>query len=110
MPFWHPESIQTWPVVMEGGSGIVTRTKAQGGKAALTSFQTIAVFLITKPLLQSFKIMTRIIHEAYMMVHKVIDQIKTLHEAYMMVHKVIDQIKTLRRTIDSTFGFLYAAS
>ena len=74
-----------------------TRVKAQGLKAALSSFQTIAVFLITKSVLDEVKSLAS----------KLQKKDQDIHEAFRMVDAVINRVKTIRNTIDTTFSSWY---
>ena len=75
-----------------------TKVKAQGLKAALSSFQTIAVFVITKNTLS----------EVQPLAAKLQKRDQDILKAYAMVDEVIDNVKALRETIDSTFGLWYS--
>ena len=70
-----------------------TRVKAQGLKASLSSFQTLAVFLITKNVLDEVKSLAA----------KLQKRDQDIYEAYRMVDTVIDRVKAIRSTIDTTF-------
>jgi hypothetical protein len=74
-----------------------TKVKAQGLKASLSSFQTIAVFIITKNILDEIKALAA----------KLQKRDQDIYEAYMMVHEVINGVKSLRSTIDTTFCYWY---
>ena len=74
-----------------------TKVKAQGLKAALTSFQTLAVFIIAKNVLDEGKTLAAKLQKC--------DQ--DIYDAYMMIDEVINGVKTLRNTIDTTFHFWY---
>ena len=74
-----------------------TKVKAQGLKAALSSFLTLAVFIITKNALDEGKSLAAMLQKC--------DQ--DIYDANMMVHDVINGVKTLRSTIDTTFSFWY---
>ena len=74
-----------------------TCVKAQGLKAALTSFQTLSVFVITK----------NVLDEAKVLASKLQKRDQDIYEAYKLVDKVIDCVKTTRSTIDNTFSLWY---
>ena len=74
-----------------------TRVKAQGLKASLSSFQTLAVFLITKNVLDEVKSLAA----------KLQKRDQDIYEAYKMVDTVIDRVKAIRSTIDTTFSSWY---
>ena len=74
-----------------------TRVKAQGLQAALSSFQTLAVFLITKNILDEVKSLAA----------KLQKRDQDIYEAYRMVDTVIGSMKTIRGTIDTTFSAWY---
>ena len=71
--------------------------RAQGRKAALTSFQTLSVFLNTK----------NVLNEAKVLASKLQKRDQDIYEAYRMVDKVLDSVKTTRSTIDTTFSLWY---
>lgn len=66
--------------------------KAQGLKAALCSFQTIAVFLITKNILDEVKSLAS----------KLQKRDQDICEAYSMTDAVINRVKAIKGSIDST--------
>ncbi len=66
-----------------------TKTKAQGLKNSLTSFQTIATFIITK------------------IASKLQKCEQDVYEAYTMVNTVIENIDTSRKNIDMVFSSWY---
>ena len=70
-----------------------TRVKAQGLKASLSLFQTLAVFLITKNVLDEVKALAA----------KLQKRDQDIYEAYKMVDAVVDRVKAIRSTIDTTF-------
>ena len=74
-----------------------TTVRAQGLKAALTSFQTLSVFVITK----------NVLDEAKVLASKLQKRDQDIYEAYRMIDKVIDSVKTTRFTIDTTFSLWY---
>ena len=74
-----------------------TRVKAQGLKAALSSFQIITVFMITKNTLDLVKLLTV----------KFQKRDQDIFEAYRMVDEVIESVKTTRKNIDTTFSLWY---
>ena len=74
-----------------------TCVKAQGLKAALTSFQTLSVFIITKNVLDEVKVLAS----------KLQKQDQDIYEAYSMIDSVIASVKTTRLTIDTTFSLWY---
>ena len=74
-----------------------TKVKAQGLKAALTSFQTLAVFLITKNILDEVKTLASNLQKR--------DQ--DIYEACKTVHVTIESLKTLRVKIDTIFTSWY---
>ena len=74
-----------------------TKVKAQGLKAALSSFQTIAVFIIIKNVLDEVKTLAA----------KLQKRDQDIYEAYMMVHEVVGGVKSLRSNIDTTFCYWY---
>ena len=71
-----------------------TRAKAQGLKAALSSFQNLAVFDITKNVLDEAKSLSAKLQKR--------DQ-DIIYEAFRMVSNVIERVKSIRTNIDSTF-------
>ena len=73
-----------------------TRVKAQRLKASLSSFQTLAVLLITKNVLDEVKSLAAKLQKW--------DQ--DIYEAYRMVDAVIDRVK-VHCTIDTTFSSWY---
>ena len=75
-----------------------TIVKAQGMKSALSSFQTIAVFIITKNILDMVKSL------AIKLQH--IDQ--DVLDAYRMIDEVVQGIRDTRPSIDENFHFWYA--
>ena len=70
-----------------------TGVKAQGLKTSLSSFQILAVFLITKNVLDEVKSLAA----------KLQKRDQDIYEAYRMVDTVIDRVKAIRSTIDTTF-------
>ena len=70
-----------------------TRVKAQGLKSALSSFQTLAVFIITK----------NILDEAKSLSAKLQKRDQDVYEAFRMVSSVIENVTSIRTNIDSTF-------
>ena len=72
-----------------------TRVKAQGLKASLSSFPTLAVFLITKNVLDEVKSLAA----------KLQKRDQDVYEA--MVDTVIDRVKAIRSTIDTTHSSWY---
>ena len=74
-----------------------TRVKAQGLKAALCSFQTIAVFFISKNVLDEVKSLAS----------KLQKRDQDIYEAYSMADAVINRVKAIRSSIDGTFGSWY---
>lgn len=74
-----------------------TKVKAQGLKAALSAFQTIAVSIITKNVLDEVKTLAA----------KLQKRDQDIYEAYVMVDGVICEVKSLRNTIDTTFCYWY---
>ena len=72
-----------------------TRVKAQGLKAALSSFQNLAVFLITKYVLDEAKSLSA----------KLQKRDQDIYEAFKMVSGVIDSLKTIRTNIDTIYTF-----
>lgn len=74
-----------------------TRVKAQGLKAALTSFQNLAVFLITKNVLDEAKALSA----------KLQKRDQDVYEAFKMVTGVIERLQTIRSNIDTTFEEWY---
>ena len=74
-----------------------TKVKAQGLKAALTSFQTLAVFLITKNILDEVKTLAS----------KLQKRNQDIYEACKIVHVMIESLKTLRVNIDTIFTSWY---
>ena len=71
--------------------------KAQGLKASLSSCQTLAVFLITKNVLDEVKSLAA----------KLQKRDQDVYEAYKMVDTVIDRVKAIRSTIDTTHSSWY---
>ena len=83
---------------MDVGTGMPKlKVKAQGLKAALSSFQTIAAFIITKNVLDEVKTLAA----------KLQKRDQDIYEAYMMVHDIVARVKSLRSTIDTTFCSWY---
>ena len=74
-----------------------TKVKAQGLRAALSSFQTIAAFIITKNVLDEVKTLAA----------KLQKRDQDIYEAYTMVHDIVARVKSLRSTIDTTFCSWY---
>ena len=74
-----------------------TRVKAQGLKAALSSFQTLAVFLITKNVLDEMKSLASTLQK----------QDQDIYEAFRMVDDVINRVETIQSTVDTTFSSWY---
>ncbi len=74
-----------------------TRVKAQGLKASLSSFETLAVFSITKNVLDEVRLLTARLKKR--------DQ--DIYSAYKIVHEVIENLERLRTTMDTTFNFWY---
>ncbi len=74
-----------------------TRVKAQGLKASLSSFQTLAVFSITKNVLDEVRLLAARLQKR--------DQ--NIYSAYTMVHEVIENLERLRTTMDTNFNFWY---
>ncbi|MCG8623082.1 MAG: hypothetical protein MJE68_13940 [Proteobacteria bacterium] len=74
-----------------------TKVMAQGLKAALSAFQTIAVSIITKNVLDEVKTLAA----------KLQKRDQDIYEAYVMVDGVISEVKSLRNTIDTTFCYWY---
>ena len=74
-----------------------TCVKVQGLKVALTSFQTLSVFIITK----------NVPNEVKVPVFKLQKRDQDTYEAYSMVDSVIAIVKTTRLTIDTTFSLWY---
>ena len=72
-----------------------TRVKAQGLKASLSSFQTLAVFSITKNVLDEVRLLAARLQKR--------DQ--DIYSAYTMVHEVIENLERLRTTMDTTLNF-----
>ena len=63
----------------------------------MLSFQTIAVFIITK----------NVVDEVKTLAAKLQKHDQDIYEAYMMVHEVIGGVRSLRSTIDTTFCYWY---
>ena len=76
-----------------------TRVKAQGLKAALCSFQTVAVFTITK----------NILDEVRDLAAKLQTRDQDIFVAYGMVHSVTERIEATRQDIDNRFDILRLA-
>ena len=74
-----------------------TKIKAQGLKASLSSFQTIAVFLITKIALDDLKFLVVNLQKK--------DQ--DVAKAYEMIDEVVETVKRTKRTIDVAFVSWY---
>ena len=74
-----------------------TRVKAQGLKAALCSFQTVAVFVITKQVLDEVKDLAS----------KLQTRDQDIFVAYGMVDEVVERIRATRQDIDNCFGPWY---
>ena len=74
-----------------------TVSKAQGLKAALSSFQTISVFITTKNVLDSVKELAG----------KLQERNQDILDAYAMVDESIEEIKSVRKDIDATFVSWY---
>ena len=74
-----------------------TVVKAQGLKAVLSSFQTVAVFIITKNILDEVKVLAI----------KLQKQDQDIFTAYKMVDDVAQTIKEARKDIDHTFPQWY---
>ena len=74
-----------------------TRVKAQGLKAALSSFQNIAVFVITKSVLDEAKSLSA----------KLQKRDQDVYEAFKMVSVVVEKLKSIRTNIDRTFESWY---
>ncbi len=74
-----------------------TKTKAQGLKNSLTSFQTIATFIITKNVLDEVKSIASKLQKCE----------QDVYEAYTMVNNVIENIDTSRKNIDMVFSSWY---
>ena len=74
-----------------------TRVKAQGLKATLSSFQYLAVFVITK----------NVLDEAKSLSAKLQKRDQDIHEAFKMVSNVIERVKSIRTNIDSSFVSWY---
>ena len=68
-----------------------TKTKAQGLKASLSSFQMITVFVTTKNVLDEVKIIASKLQKCE----------QDIFEAYEMVGTVIENIESTRKNIDS---------
>ena len=73
-----------------------TKVKAQGLKAALCFFQTLAVFMTTKNILDEVKLLAT----------KLQKRDQDIFNAYRMVDEV-QSIKNVRRSIDVTFSSWY---
>ena len=71
--------------------------KAQGLKAALCSFQTLAVFMTTKSILDEVKLLAA----------KLQKRDQDIFNAYRMVDEVLQSIKNVRRSVDVTFSSWY---
>ena len=71
--------------------------KAQGLQAALSSFQTIAVFITTRNMLS----------EVQALAAKLQKRDQDIIEAYSMVGDVIDNLKAIRGAMDSSFSLWY---
>ena len=74
-----------------------TKVKAQGLQAALSSFQTIAVFVTTKNMLS----------EVQALAAKLQKRDQDIIKAYSMVGDVIDNLKHIREAMDSSFSLWY---
>ena len=74
-----------------------TRVKAQGLKAALSSFQNIAVFVITK----------NVLDEAKSLSAKLQYRDQDVYKAFRRVSTVIETVKSIRTNIDTTFVSWY---
>ena len=74
-----------------------TITKAQGLKASSLSFQTVAVFITTKNILEEVKALSS----------KLQKRDQDIFEAYMMVDEVIGNIRSARKKIDSDCQIWY---
>ena len=66
-----------------------TRVKVQGLKAALSSFQTLTVFSVTKNVLDEVKLLAAMLQKCN----------QDVYCAYKMVHEVIENLQTLRATM-----------
>ena len=75
-----------------------TIVKAQGMKSALSSFQTIAVFIITENILDIVKSLAINLQQN--------DQ--DVLDAYRMIDEVVQGIRHIRTNIDENFHFWYA--
>ena len=75
-----------------------TAVKAQGLKAALTSFETIATFVITKTVLDEVKSLSV----------KLQKRDQDIYEALSMVSSITTRIHTIRQAIDTTFPSWYS--
>ena len=75
-----------------------TIVKAQGMKSALSSFQTIAVFIITKNILDMVKALAI----------KLQQKDQDVLEAYKMIDEVVEGIRYTRTSINENFHFWYA--
>ncbi|KAL5516510.1 hypothetical protein EMCRGX_G001862 [Ephydatia muelleri] len=75
-----------------------TIVKAQGMKSALSSFQTIAVFIITKNILDMVKSLAI----------KLQQKDQDVLDAYRMIDEVVQGIRYTRANIDENFHFWYA--
>ena len=74
-----------------------TKTKAQGLKASLTSFPTVATFLIAK----------NVFDEAKSLAAKLQKRDQDVYEAFKMVDNVIKQLNKIRENIDKEFSEWY---
>lgn len=74
-----------------------TKVKAQGLKASLSSFQTIAVFIITKNVLDEVKVISS----------KLQKREQDVYDAYKMITTVIENINSTRNNIDTIFDLWY---
>ena len=72
-------------------------SRAQGMRAALSSFKTIAVFITTKNVLDSVKALAA----------KLQERNQDIAEAYATVSQSIEEIQTMRNNIDTVFGAWY---
>ena len=74
-----------------------TRTRAQGLKASLSSFQMISVFLITKSVLDEAKFLSAKLQKCN----------QDVYQALQMVNSVTDNISKIRINIDAIFPSWY---
>ena len=75
-----------------------TKVQAQGLKASLSSFQTIAVFIITKNVLDEVKSIASKLQKCE----------QDIYEAYTMISTVIENISATRSNINSVLSFWYS--